>query len=193
MRPGWCNQRMQTTVLYLGISGVLHPSVSLYELIYGRTPWSDGHLDYQAVPWLVQALEPWPQLRVVLTSTQPWKHALQPVLASLGSLSARVDSYTYADLTERAKRTVRKPDGSTRELGYSREDYWRMHKSGIVAAHVAWFKPAQWLAVDDEDILWPKDARRDHVVVVDGCKGLLHDTAAQDRMLTVLQMLGRSE
>jgi hypothetical protein len=184
---------MQANVLYLGISGVLHPSVSLYELIHERTPWSDGHRNYEAVPWLAQALDSWPDLRIVLTSTMPWKYGLQGLLPLLGPLAARVDSHTYSDLTERAKRTVRKPDGSTRELGYSCKDYWRMHKSNIVAAHVAWSKPARWLAVDDEDILWPQNVRRDHVVVVDGCRGLLHDAVAQDGLLTVLHMLGGSE
>ena len=39
-------------VIYLGISGVLHPSSSTYELVYGRSPWVDGHAQYEAVPWL---------------------------------------------------------------------------------------------------------------------------------------------
>jgi hypothetical protein len=71
-------------------------------------------------------------------------------------------------------------------VGYSNEDYWRMHKSHVVTAHVEWLKPQAWVAVDDEDILWPKRVA-DHVCIVDGCEGLKHP-AEQDRCLTYLQV-----
>jgi HAD domain in Swiss Army Knife RNA repair proteins len=171
-------------VLYLGISGVLHPSASTYELVEGRSPWADGHAEYEAVPWLSQTLEQWPDVQIVLTSTQPWKHGLRPVLARLTGLAARVMGFTYEDLTTKAVRQLRTRGGTTRQLTRSGEDYWRMNKSHIVAEHVEWLKPRAWVAVDDEDILWSADVR-DHVVIVDGCKGL-KDSAEQDRLLTYL-------
>lgn len=174
-------------VLYLGISGTLHPSASTYELVYGRSPWNCGHRQYEAAPWLTQTLERWPDVQIVLTSTQPWAKGLWAVLTALGpALASRVLGFTYADLTTRVVRQVRTRSGTTRSVGFSNEDYWRMNKCDIVAAHVEWLKPEAWVAVDDEDILWPKGLA-DHVCIVDGCQGLKHP-AEQDRLLTYLQM-----
>lgn len=172
-------------VVYLGISGVLHPSQTTYELVHGRSPWDDGHALYEGVPRLDAALQRWPDARIVLTSTLPWAHGLPSVLERLGPLAGRVDSFTYDDLTRRAWRLVQTRSGATRRLTYSNEDYWRMLKSDIVAAHVAWLRPSAWLAIDDEDTLWPTDIARDHLVATDGCVGL-QDSATLDRLMTVL-------
>lgn len=172
-------------VLYLGISGVLHPSASTYELVLGRNPWERGHREYEAVPWLDEALHPYPDVRIVLTSTQPWKHGLRPVLECLGGLASRVIGYTFEDLTTKPVRHIRTRSGSEVDRPYGAEDYWRMNKSDIVAAHVAWLKPQAWAAIDDEDILWSQELHS-HVCIVDGCKGL-KSTAEQDRLLTCLE------
>ena len=68
---------------------------------------------------------------------------------------------------------------------FSDEDYWRMNKSDVVAAHVGWLAPAAWVAVDDENILWPKRFV-DHVCIVDGCEGL-KSPAEQHKLLMCLQ------
>ena len=173
-------------VVYLGISGVLHPSRTTYELVHRRSPWDDGHAPYEGVPLLDSALQRWPAARIVLTSTQPWAHGLPSVLEKLGPLAARVDSFTYEDLTRRAQRVVRTRSGTTRALTYSNEDYWRMNKADIVAAHVEWLQPAAWVAIDDEDTLWAPAVARDHLVATDGCAGL-QDGATWDRLLTTLE------
>jgi hypothetical protein len=172
--------------IYLGISGVLHPSESTYSLLYGRSPWSDGHSKYESVPVLDEALENWPDVELVLTSTQPWAHGLDSVLAQLGqTLAARVVGYTHDDLTSKVKREVTTRSGKTRTVGLSNEDYWRMNKSAIVATHVEWRRPDRWIAIDDEDILWPHDVRRDRLVLTDGCAGL-QSAEAQDRLRAVM-------
>ncbi len=170
--------------LLLGISGVLHPSASLYELVHGRSPWDDGHCKYEAVPWLSSALTPWPDVRIVLTSTQPRTYGLPAVLEHMGTLAERVIGFTYEDLTTRVTRQVRTRSGTTRSVGYSNEDYWRMNKADIVKTYVEWLQPRAWVAVDDEDILWPRKFA-DQVCIVDGCEGLKHP-AEQDRLLTYL-------
>jgi hypothetical protein len=168
-------------VVYLGISGVLHPSQSLYKLLEGRSPWDAGHRRYEAVPVLERVLRDWPDARIVLTSTQPWAKGLPAVLAELGpELSAKVLGFTYEDLTTKV------PLGS-RQRPMGDADYWRHQKSGIVRLHAGWLKPAAWIAVDDETILWTEQERQQHLVEVDGCKGLLHDAKAQDRLVTVLE------
>jgi hypothetical protein len=173
-------------VVLLGISGVLHPSASLYKLVHGRSPWDDGHRMYEAVPWLSSVLAQWPDVRIVLTSTQPWKHGLPAVLEHLGALAARVVGFTYEDLTTKVVRQVRTRSGTTRSVKYSDEDYWRMNKADIVTTHVEWLQARAWVAVDDEDILWPKSVA-DHVCIIDGLAGL-KNPAEQDRLLTYLQM-----
>ena len=174
-------------VLYLGISGVLQPSESLYRLLNGRSPWDDGHTRYESAPALEQALRGWPDVRIVLSSTQPWKYGLDATLEELGvALASRVIGFTFEDLTTRAQRAV--PNirtGAIRVVGYSVEDYWRMNKSHIVMAHVEWLQPSAWVAVDDEDTLWPFDVRRDHLALTDGCEGL-RSASSVDRLLTVL-------
>lgn len=172
--------------MYLGISGVLHPSDSFYRLISGRSPWADGHSKYESVPILVQALENWPDVEIVLTSTQPWAHGLEPVLEQLGlSLASRVVGYTYEDLTKKVKRQVTTRSGLARTIGLSNEDYWRMSKADIVMMHVKWRRRDRWITIDDEDILWPHEVRRDRLVLTDGCVGL-QSVQAQDRLRAVL-------
>ena len=60
-----------------------------------------------------------------------------------------------------------------------------MSKAEILAAHVEWSHPERWIAIDDEDILWPRDVRRDRLVLTDGCVGLA-GAEAQDRLMTLL-------
>lgn len=167
-------------VIYLGISGVLHPSRSFYELVHGHSPADDGHSEYEAVPVLERILQGWPDARIVITSTQPWAKGLPAVLNRLGPvLAERVLGYTYEDLTTKLRLGRRQRPVTT-------EDYWRLQKSGVVRLHVEWLRPAAWVAIDDENIRWTYEEQEAHLVEVDGCKGLL-DPAAQDRLLTVLE------
>ncbi len=167
-------------VVYLGISGVLHPSRSRYLLAHSKPPSADGHLDYEAAPVLERLLSPWPRARIVLTSMKASKLGLETVLEKLGpGLSERVIGSTFDDITTRVRR------GPQRQA-LSSDDYWRLDKCAIVRIHAAWLQPSAWVAVDAEDIGWSHSERRSHLVVVDGCRGLL-DPAAQDRLLTMLQ------
>ncbi len=166
-------------VIYLGISGVLHPSTSTYELVMRRSPEADGHRQYEAVPVLEHLLSGYPGVRIVLTSTQPKVKGLPAVLNELGpGLASRVVGHTFEDLTTKLRR-------GRRQRPLSSEDYWRLSKAEIVRLHVGWLRPTAWIAVEDEAILWTQVERQQHLVSVDGCKGLL-DLAAQDRLVTVL-------
>jgi hypothetical protein len=166
-------------VVYAGLSGVVHPSRTLYQSLLNRAPEADGHKEYEAAPVLASALGRWPNARIILTSTLPWKHGLFSVLTDLGpELASRVLGFTYADLTAKARL-------GPRGLPLGNADYWRHTKSEIVRLHVGWLRPDAWIAVDDDTLLWTEEERRQHFVQVDGHKGLL-DPAAQDRLLTKL-------
>lgn len=169
-----------TGILYLGVSGVLHPSRNLYELLKGKAPEADGHREYEGVGVLQAALRGWPQLRIVLTSTQTWLKGLTAVMERLGpELASRVIGDTYGDLTTKAQLGPRQAP-----LGHA--DYWRYTKAEIVRAHADWLRPAAWIAVDDETLMWSANERLLRFVQVNGCEGLL-DPATQDRLLTVLE------
>jgi len=165
-------------LIYLGISGVLHPSWSFYEYVHGCEPSQDGHRKYQSVEKLAAVLEGWPTARIVLTSTQPWSKGLTPVLDQMGPLARRVSGFTYEDLTTRVP---------SDKLGrcISDMDYWRLHKSQIVRRHVAWANPTGWIAIDDEDIFWAED-ELSHLVLTQGTLGLA-DPAAVDQLVTALE------
>ena len=173
--------------VYLGISGVLHPSESLYSLVHGASPWARGHSRYEGVPILAKALEHWPDVRIVLTSALPRTHDLKQIVDCLGpSLAVRLSGWTFEDITTKVKREVATRNGTTRTVGYASNDYWRMNKADIVATHVAWSRPLSWVAIDDEDILWPVDVRRERLVIPDPCAGLVPEST-QERLMTVLQ------
>ncbi|WP_431288794.1 HAD domain-containing protein [Roseateles chitinivorans] len=167
-------------VLYLGISGVLHPSWSFYRYVHGREPDEDGHRKYQSVPTLNQALLGWPGARIILTSTQPWAKGLPEVLGFLGPLAARVDGFTFEDLT------VKAPYKGRGGRPMFDVDYWRLSKGQIVRAHAEWLKPTAWIALDDEDLGWDDDDRACRLVLTGGTAGL-EDAAALDRLMTVLE------
>jgi len=174
--------------VFLGISGILHPSESTYGFLRGCSPWTDGHSKFEAVPILEECLARWPDVRLVLTSALSSEGGLDEVLRRLGtSLAARVAGHTFEDLTKVVKREVRTRSGTKRTVGYSSEDYWRMNKSEIVATHVAWSRPERWIVIDNEDILWPQAVRRDRLVLTDGCEGL-RGARERDRLQTVLLM-----
>lgn len=173
-------------VVYLGISGVLHPSESTYNLVMRRSPWEDGHAKYESVSVLERALAHWPKARIVLTATMPWRHQPRSVLCDIGpALAARVIGYTFEDLTKKACVLVTGRNGLTRQRSISEEEYWRLRKSEVVLTHVQWLRPRQWIAVDDDDILWPADARRDRLVATDACLGL-QEKVAEHRLLMLL-------
>lgn len=172
--------------LYLGISGVCHPSESTYHLVRGRSPWNDGHAKYEGLPVLEAALAPFPDVEIILTAAEVRTQGFDKVLEQLGPvLAKRVAGYTYLDLTAKVTRLVRRRDASDKEVPISDDDYRRMSKAQVVTTHVAWRRPKAWIAVDDEDILWPPDVRREKLVLTDGCLGL-RDPFAQDQLSFVL-------
>lgn len=154
-------------VLYLGIGGVLQPSRSTYTSVHGHDPFEDGHQPYQCAPLLEELLQDWCEVRIVLTSTRPWAHGLDVVLAALGpALASRVIGYTFKDLTERAKVGERFP------RCISEMDYWRLSKSQLVERHVRWLRPARWMAIDDEGFGWSDHELACHVVLTPPLEGL---------------------
>lgn len=167
-------------VLYLGLSGVVHPSASANKLLFDKNCWEAGHAEYEGVAQLERALAPWPSVRIVLTSTLAWSQGLPSVLERLGpKLAGRVIGSSFDDLTRRARL-------GRQGQPMSRTAYWSLSRAEVVRYHVEWMRPSAWVALDDDAGMWTAMERRNHCVFTDPCRGLL-DPVALDRLATVLE------
>lgn len=172
--------------LYLGLSGVLHPSRTTFRLVHGREPEEFGHAEFEGTGCLEDLLEPWPYAHILLTSTLPAIHGVDAVLQKLGpSIARQVVGTLFEDLTTKMLR-------GRRARPMSVEDYWRCNTSELVRTHVHWSKPDAWIAINDDSVLWTVEEREHHFVDVDGGLGLMHDLAAQSRMWLLLDENFRS-
>jgi hypothetical protein len=173
-------------LLYLDVSHVLHPSVSTYELVHGRSPWVDGHTEYENLPVLEALLEPYADVRIVLSDWTPVVDGIDRVKDHLGRLAARVVGTLYEDVTTKVRRTVPLRSGGEREMGYCVEDFRRMSRAQAVSAHVAWSKPHAWVAITSGYSDWTSEEREGHVVITDMLDAL-GTVAAQEALANRLQ------
>lgn len=166
----------RSCLVYLGISGVLHPSESLYEAVHGHPPWQAGHKRFEALPHLEDLLRPWP-VQVVLTSTRAWKYGLDAVVNELGPVvGPRVVGATFPDLTMKSAVAVR-------QRTLSEMDYWRLRRGDVVRRHVALASPAAWIALDDDPDGWSLEDLGHRVVLLDGTEGLMSTRAQRNARL----------
>lgn len=154
-------------LLYLDVSHVLHPSVSTYQLVHGRSPWVDGHCEYENLPVLEMLLDPYSDVRIILSDWAPVVHGIDSVKEHLGRLAARVVGTLFDDVITEVRRTIPLRSGGEREMGFSVEDFRRMSKAQAVSAHVAWSKPHAWVAITSEYCDWTPEEREGHVVITD--------------------------
>ncbi|MEM5434703.1 HAD domain-containing protein [Paraburkholderia diazotrophica] len=133
-------------VLYLDFDGVLHP-----ENVWRRpgigpyvaTP--PGHRVFELAPLLAQALEPYPDLQIVLATS--WVRVLSFTRAARrlpASLRARVIGATYHSRMDAAS-------------------FLEMPRGVQILADVSRRRPAAWLALDDDAEGWAP-AWRTHLV-----------------------------
>jgi hypothetical protein len=147
-------------VLFLDFDGVLHPGEVWYE--YGmreprlRTP---GHKLFESLPVLEEAVAPYPNLKIVLSTTWVQTIGFEKALDRLSeTLRSRVIGATYD------------PDSP---------DAWRfsrMRRYDAIALDVARRKPARWLALDDDALGWPQN-ERDALALVPADLGLAYPNA----------------
>lgn len=130
-------------VLYLDFDGVLHPSQvfrrrggGLHLPVHFQ---ERGHRLFEHAGLLVELLEPYPDVGVILSTS--WVRVL-------GYDKAR--SHLPADL---ASKVV----GATyhSRMQYGRPEFEQMSRGQQVLADVERRRPGAWLAVDDDGELWP--------------------------------------
>lgn len=168
-------------VLYLDFDGVLH-----HEAVF-RSPGRGVHIDSSVAPgrrlfewtdYLVQAVRPFPQLEIVLSTS--WVRVLGYTKARgylPKELNCRVIGATY-------HRRFHRGDAVLGDSSY------RPYRGIEVLADVSRRRPWQWVALDDTDEGWP-DEHRERVVLCDPNTGL-GDTDTRTRLDEVLNKHFRS-
>jgi len=124
-------------VLYLDFDNVLHGDVLLYPL----RPETPGQVLFENAPILEQLLDPYPDLKLVLSTS--WVRQLGFTRARKAlppSLRRRVIGATYH------RRHMRE------------EEFARLTRYEQVIADVARRRPRKWLAIDDDLDGWPEHA-----------------------------------
>jgi len=168
---------MPLQVLYLDFDGVLHHDAVYRNLrrgIYVSQSEAPGRTLFEWVQPLVDALAPYPDVRIVLSTT--WVRSLRysRALERLpATLQARAIGSTYHSRVHDPRLT----------LG-SHAQYTRLRGEEVMA-DVARRRPDRWIAVDDTDEGWPDEARR-HLGLCHSDRGL-GDADTRDRLVAALE------
>lgn len=160
--PSSSSNQPRLQVLYLDYDGVLHHDAvfrSPKRGIFIDANVAPGHRLFEWTEVLVQALRPYSELGIVLSTS--WVRALGFTKARNHlptELSSRVIGATFHGRAHR-------------EDAVLSDSILRPSRGVEVMADVARRRPGQWVAVDDTDEGWP-DEHRDRVVLCDSSKGL---------------------
>lgn len=157
-------------VLYLDFDGVLHPDSAFWSPRRGVFLEGEGQL-FMHAPVLERALEPWPDVRLVLsTSWVPMLSFSRARRFLPPNLQARVVGATWHSEFKR--------DPEQREI-------WNQQRRHEQIVHdVLRRRPTAWAAVDDDCHDWPLNLER-HLVATPSGTGL-GDPQAQQRLIQVL-------
>lgn len=162
--------RSADMVLYLDLDGVVHHEKVLWHPhkgIYMSPYEAAGRSLFEWVPILEAALEPYPSLALVLSSTWCIRPGYSATLKRLPpSLRSRFIGGTFH----------KRVHGT---------DPWNLSmfrgtpRGGQVLEDVQRRKPRQWLALDDDVQDWP-DAFRDNLIACEGTAGLSDPRVQQE-------------
>ncbi|WP_284454512.1 HAD domain-containing protein [Cupriavidus campinensis] len=160
-------------VLYLDFDGPMHPD-SVYRTRNGiELLHYPGHSLFEHVPLLEDVLDPYPDVRIVLsTSWQLLEGGCEYAASCLSEcLQARCIGGTF--------------DRRRRRKAW----FERMSRPDQVLLDVKWRKPAGWVAVDDSPEEWPFWTRP-HVVRTDAVLGIAEPTVLEKLKATVRHQFG---
>lgn len=161
-------------VLYLDYDGVLHPNKAYRQIKNGvklRQPVlrAEGHTFFESAQYLVDALSGFPSVAIVLSTS--WVSQLKNF--------RQVKSFLPAALQERVI-------GSTFHSRITdRYGYENSPRGYQILEDVRHRLPESWIALDDDDELWPVEYR-DNLVLLKNTNGLLFDKEAQLKLSMAL-------
>lgn len=135
---------MRTELLYLDFDGVLHPAdvfrhIHSSEVFLPERLTLRGHRFFEHAELLGSLIEPYSDLRIILSTNWVYAVGYDRARRQLpGSLADRVIGATYHS-----------------SMRHSRE-YARMSRGQQILSDVERRLPHAWLAVDDDEELWPE-------------------------------------
>lgn len=179
--PSSTSNQPPLQVLYLDFDGVLHHDAvfrSPRDGIFISASSAPGRRLFEWTEVLVEAIKPFPELRIVLSTS--WVRVLGYTKARSylpKELNCRVIGATY-------HRRFHRGDAVLGDSSY------RPYRGIEVLADVSRRRPWQWVALDDTDEGWP-DEHRERVVLCDPNTGL-GDTDTRTRLDEVLNKHFRS-
>lgn len=153
-------------LVYLDLDGVAHPS-AVYRhpkrgIYLDPHLHRGGHALFENLPLLANALLPYPQVRVVLSTSWVPNVGLGKTLERLPSeLRSRVIGATFDP------HCMRRADWDAVPRGYQ------------ILGDVERRRPAHWVALDDDDDEWPPEHRL-RLVKTDEVLGLRRDGAVEE-------------
>ncbi len=156
---------MSQDTFYLDYDGVLHPdTVSRYASEPYLRLRSKGHTLFEGLPMLERALEPYPSLRIVLSTHWVPEMGFKFALAQLSPpIARRVIGSTYQEGEDES------PDQFRNLTRYEQ-----------IVREVLRSTPRRWLALDDDANGWPSYERA-RLVKLNSYKGL-SDPYAVERL-----------
>ena len=137
-----------TPILYLDYDGCLHPGLVYRTAKRGiHLRGYPGHTLFEWAPILVRLLAPWPDVKIILSTT--WVRAVG-----------------FSESKERLPRELQRPvAGATwhSEMIRRVEEWEASARFQQIIAHVQRHELTNWIAIDDDDMGWP-DILRDRLV-----------------------------
>lgn len=144
-------------VLYLDFDGVLHPD-EVYRHV--KSPHIrlhvPGHSLFENLPWLTHALEGFPSLKIVLSTSWVRSFDYHRARRRLRALRGRVIGATFHSLYMDA------------------EVFQDIPRHQQILRDVHRRRPGRWLAVDDAVKDWPASLR-EHLFATESASGLLEE------------------
>jgi hypothetical protein len=157
-------------VVYLDLDGVAHPSEVYRHPKRGIyiDPCLAGHTLFENLPLLVDALQQFPEVRVVLSTS--W-----------------VPTLGFGRTLKKLPLPLRpRVIGATFHSQYMRRADWdRVPRGYQILGDVSRRRPTHWVALDDDDVEWPEE-HRCKLVKTDEIMGLRRQ-GALDELMTHLR------
>ncbi|TXG80839.1 MAG: hypothetical protein E6R14_08665 [Thermomicrobiales bacterium] len=154
-------------VLYLDYDGVLHPDAAFVFRGKGVVLMREGHALFECVPILERILDDFPAVRIVLATS--WVQALD-----FSRAKARLSAALQCRVI-----------GATFHRRHMNDVAFQMLPRGVQILADAQRRGCRWVAIDNDDELWPA-SYRDRLVLTDPETGLL-DTTVQRRLREKLE------
>lgn len=155
-------------ILFLDYDGVLHPDKA-YMTKRGVVLQCDGHNLFEHAELLADLLEPYPQVKIVLSTS--WVPQL--------SFNAAKDR-----LPERLQDKV---IGATFHSKYEEKIFWQCYsRHSQIDTYDKRHRLTDWIAIDDDDDEWP-DNKRHHLIHTDEWGGI-GMKESQDELIAKIQV-----